>query len=385
MARMFRMRRSPTVLLLLVVFIQQISFTVGFIPRIQVLPVRVVPVRHQANSPPLHRHTLSVRVPVSIPIVRYDCNFKLQLAREEAMIMTTKELSTQNNEVTLQSLQEMLQRLRADFSKEYELKGKEDTQTSNSSNNNNNNNRNLSPDERAREKILCSRIQGLDIGLNHTHLGPSTILGAGRGLFASCDILEGQLITCYPGDALLYLPHDADDDVDEVVIWGSHVSEQNRWDDDEVFDGYDYGYDNGDDSDDDNDNNNADAENHKGGGRPLVDYAQYVCDVYSVLGNPLLDSNPAYSGHFANDYGGHHALGGIGHGSEDEVLNHNRIGVEESIVAYVNESVKMANAQHSVLEDSHMVTIATRDISKGDEIFVTYGMDYWMEYGSHCD
>lgn len=50
--------------------------------------------------------------------------------------------------------------------------------------------------------MLATRCVGLN--LNRCYVGMSTVPGAGRGLFASRDICEGELITLYPGDALLY-------------------------------------------------------------------------------------------------------------------------------------------------------------------------------------
>ena len=50
--------------------------------------------------------------------------------------------------------------------------------------------------------MLATRCLGLN--LNRCYLGVSNVPGAGRGLFASRDIREGELITLYPGDALLY-------------------------------------------------------------------------------------------------------------------------------------------------------------------------------------
>jgi hypothetical protein len=50
--------------------------------------------------------------------------------------------------------------------------------------------------------MLATRCLGLN--LNRCYLGVSHVPGAGRGLFASRDIREGELITLYPGDALLY-------------------------------------------------------------------------------------------------------------------------------------------------------------------------------------
>jgi len=279
----------------------------------------------------------------------------------------------------LQSLRETLRRLRAELRAE----------ATNDTGGRTKNDRNLSPDEWARETLLSTRIPGLP--LRRTVVGPSTIPGAGRGLFAAQDIAEGELITCYPGDALVYTPPYADGDGneeeeeeeeddddygededdedigDEIVVWGSHVSTVDRWDDSAVFDGR---WETGDD--DNGDVKPGTAANR----RPLTDYALYVCDAYAVLGVPSLPVDPAYAGHYANDGAGGLAMGagGIGEGGSG--------GVEEGIVAFIDESLRLANAQNRVVEDSHMGTIATRNIAEGEEIMVTYGIDYWLEHTS---
>ena len=77
---------------------------------------------------------------------------------------------------------------------------------------------------------------------------------------------------------------DFDDDeneaIDDVVLWGSHVPQSDRWDDDTVFDGSNYN-------------------------PPLMSYGSQI---YSVVGHPSLDDDPAYLGHFANDRAGNSAL-----------------------------------------------------------------------------
>eukprot|EP00984_Skeletonema_dohrnii_P030548 scaffold22105_cov108-Skeletonema_dohrnii-CCMP3373.AAC.1 len=73
----------------------------------------------------------------------------------------------------------------------------------------------------------------------------SDVRNVGWGLIAAEDIKEGDVITCYPGNALLCElpstdeggegdPFDLEDD--EVVLWGRHVPKGDRWDDDTVFD-----------------------------------------------------------------------------------------------------------------------------------------------------
>ena len=263
-------------------------------------------------------------------------------------------------------------------------------------------------DQMIREVLLSSR---LDMPfLKSTKVGPSTIDGAGRGLFATVDIKEGEVITCYPGDAVLYerssnsspsssssssstvddddenyddddeeeegYDYDEDEDdeeeededfTDAMVLWGIHVPENDRWDDDAVFDGSETTI-------------------------PLTAYAVSVDDQYSVMGHPELEVNPAYSGHYANDGAGHLALetptseaniaAALELGLDTDYSSDNTGvgGVEENIVAYVLKSFEVANAKIVELGGIHVAVVATRDIQADDEIMVTYGPDHWLGY-----
>lgn len=191
-----------------------------------------------------------------------------------------------------------------------------------------------------REVLLSSRLSGLHF-LNRSEVRPSQIFGAGRGLFATEDIPKGHVITCYPGDALLVK---ADKYGEDILLWGAHVEKADVWDEDAVF---------------------AGTESSP----PLTSYSVSVDECYSVLGHPSLDDNPAYYGHFANDGASIDELGL----DFDEGL-----GVEENIAVYVEKSKEVRNAMHVTFRGgAHKVTVATRDIKAGEEIFVTYGPDYW--------
>ena len=119
------------------------------------------------------------------------------------------------------------------------------------------------------------------------------------------------------------------------------------------------------------------------------------------MGHPELEVNSAYAGHYANDGAGHMAfekpnsknnfyaaleLGldtdGMNDNDNDDDDDDGEIGVEENIAAYVLTSIEIANAMHRSIDEegSHIVTVATRDIQAGEEIFVTYGPDYWLGY-----
>ena len=65
--------------------------------------------------------------------------------------------------------------------------------------------------------LLYTRLS--DLHLKRTRIGVSSV--AGRGIFASCDCKKGDLLTCYPGDALVVIP----DEGGWTVLWGSHVDE----------------------------------------------------------------------------------------------------------------------------------------------------------------
>jgi hypothetical protein len=246
----------------------------------------------------------------------------------------------------------------------------------------------LTSEQMVREALLSTRLP-LPF-LHRTKLGPSKLNGAGRGLFAAENIAEGEVITCYPGDALLCeMPsledfnenevnekeeeyddnlddEDEDEYIDEVVLWGAHVTTNDRWDDDTVFDG---------------------TESTPA----LTSYAVSVNDgYYSVMGHPSLDDNPAYYGHFANDGAGQLALekanspNNIQAAKELGLDTEEEFSVEENIALYVLKSIEVANAKHQslVVGDLHMLTVATRDIEEGEEIYVTYGHEYWAGYES---
>jgi len=198
---------------------------------------------------------------------------------------------------------------------------------------------NIRNEQMVREVLLSSRLQGLHF-LNRSEVRTSSIIGAGRGLFALEDISKGQLITCYPGDALLCKSKDGAED----ILWGAHVPKADIWDEDAIFVGTE-------------------------ANPPLTSYSVSVDDQYSVLGHPSIDDNPAYYGHYANDGA-----------SMELVLDiEEELGVEENIATYVSKSIEVANAMHKPFREDayHMVTIATRDIKAGEEILVTYGPDYW--------
>ena len=86
----------------------------------------------------------------------------------------------------------------------------------------NDNDRALSQEELIRRTILSTRLQHRN--LNRTRLAESTVVGAGRGLFATENIDEGEIITCYPGDAL-FCDYSKQEEMEEVDYEGDDEDE----------------------------------------------------------------------------------------------------------------------------------------------------------------
>ena len=187
----------------------------------------------------------------------------------------------------------------------------------------------------SRQRILRSRLNPTSGGstttseayaLNRTFVGPSEV--AGRGLFALEDVSEGEILTCYPGDALVVFSEQG-----AQVQWGDHVPDRLKNADNEINQEY---------------------------------MLRASSDDWGIVALPELDKNPMYLGHFAND-------GAFSPTNSAELSS------------YVIEANDICNAMHQDLLNCHMVTVATRNIRRGEEIFVTYGPEYWMEQDSFCD
>jgi hypothetical protein len=178
--------------------------------------------------------------------------------------------------------------------------------------------RGLNPEQLARERMLSSRIDGLP--LRRAVLRSQGAV-EGVGVFATREISKGELITCYPGDALIYQPTDG-------IIFGEHVPETM-----------------------------ADPESCFG---EWIDYGLAEDDEYALIGIPLLDDDAAYLGHFCND--GACLLEGW------------------NTSQYSVASNQMLNAKHIDVAGLHTATVATRPIRRDEEVLVSYGKEYWLEY-----
>jgi hypothetical protein len=171
--------------------------------------------------------------------------------------------------------------------------------------------------------LLRGRLDGLH--LNRCKVLPSTIKAAGNGLFATRDCKEGELITLFPGDAILL----RDAEMKEVsgVIYGKA---------------------------------------REAGSLSLTDDAARAYEIrtspnHSIVGDQSVTNDAAYLGHIAND---------------GASLTK---GDDKSRTVYSRESAEAANASfEDVHGGCHFGLFCSRPISSGDEIFVSYGEGYWL-------
>lgn len=171
------------------------------------------------------------------------------------------------------------------------------------------------------------------LALNRCHVAPSTIVKAGLGLFASRNVDKDELITLFPGDALLvwkngivgdFTPHD-----NVGCMFGEHVQGANR-----------------------------DASRVSSNEARL--YELEILKGHSLVADPLLVEDRAYLGHMIND-------------SAALVSKSNA-----SRTLYSKTSFDRHNAAFRDCQGCHLTVTATRDIMENEEIFVSYGEGYWL-------
>ena len=163
-------------------------------------------------------------------------------------------------------------------------------------------------------------------GLNKVELKKSSVHG--NGVFAKQNISEGELITFYPADIVKEYPN-KDGDVDghiEFRIFSKRFEEKiGRTDRKNIHDAYCYSID----------------------------------DTYSIVGSPYFKDDPNYLGHFIND--------GAKPTSGPKSINiYNKI-------SRMKQNCRFQNLK----EDLHVAIVATRDILKGEELFICYNAGYW--------
>lgn len=191
-----------------------------------------------------------------------------------------------------------------------------------------------SPEAIAAQLELCDQIRSTrfrNLALSRSEARPSTVHG--NGLFATRRIEADELITLYPGDALLAWGDEHGGRMGPrgcplQAMYGPHVSEEERASPDFFL-------------------LRDDAR----------DFEVACGRRRSIVGDPARGADPAYLGHLGNDAacllpGG-------------------------DVAAYEKISNAGANAAHLSLEGCHVVTVATRAIDVGEEILASYGEGYW--------
>ena len=68
--------------------------------------------------------------------------------------------------------------------------------------------------------LMVTRVKDFAPRINRCHVGPSTVHG--DGLFATRDIASGDLITFFPGDAMLVW-EDGNREGDLMIFFGAHM------------------------------------------------------------------------------------------------------------------------------------------------------------------
>ena len=167
----------------------------------------------------------------------------------------------------------------------------------------------------------------------------------GKGLFANRDFTKGEFITCFPIDCTLY--QDDEDNGKTKVCYSPGID--------------------------------MDALEKRGSGNAVLANRKFA-HLVSDSGMPLSmampvvdeqgdsDTSPYYWGHWADDAAR----------LEPRASNARRAEKE-----YADASYAAANATHIMVANGIFVwTVATRNIAKGDEIFVTHGVNWWRSWNA---
>jgi hypothetical protein len=177
---------------------------------------------------------------------------------------------------------------------------------------------------------------------------PSSVPGAGTGLFATKKIPAGKIVSLYPVHCLGM-------DIDDDLIYISSNEEDQKHFDSDCHD------------------SSCSYLQYLMGSRPLNSAdgrSSGSDDASSMIGkyplfvdiNPNRTAPPGWSGHLVND-------GAI-------VKENSEIGIME----YYRESQQARNCVHIPFGPSPMIAVVTtRKVQKGEELFTTYGCSYWLQ------
>ena len=170
----------------------------------------------------------------------------------------------------------------------------------------------------------------LPFNLNNVEVRKSKVHGL--GVFAKKKILKGELITFYPGDILEYSPDENRDKGDRHLACFTSKRFNNHYKDKKP---------------DKKDRNN--------------DYAYDINKKYTIIGCPCFKDDPNYVGHFIND------------GAKSSLS-------ERSKEIYIKITILKSNCVFYNLKNLHIAIISTKNININDELFISYGPEYWDSY-----
>lgn len=156
---------------------------------------------------------------------------------------------------------------------------------------------------------------------------------AGNGLFAKKKIMKDELITFYPGDIVEYTPNRDRHTHNHVMM---NFSSKRYEDQCGSLDG----------------------------NTPHCNYAYTINEYYTIIGCPDFKQDQNYLGHFIND------------GAKCKL--NRKIYVDN----YMTKSMRKSNCSFRDLKALHVAVVATKNIDIGEELFVTYGQDYWKDHNS---
>lgn len=239
-----------------------------------------------------------------------------------------KAIDNDNDTLTLQELATRLRQVRAQTRSEFAANDQQSSQEA------------ISAQLALCDQLLSTRFRNLS--LSRCVAQPSSIHG--MGLFATRPIAAEDLITLYPGDALLAWGEEfgglpGPEGCALQAMYGQHVDASEQA--------------------------SPQCFLKKGNAR---DFEVVTGKRRSIVGDPSRRADPAYLGHIANDA----ACLVVGKYCDENELD-----------IYKRASSEGANAAHLILEGCHYVTIATRDIEESEEILVSYGEGYWRGRGAH--
>ncbi len=173
-----------------------------------------------------------------------------------------------------------------------------------------------------------------DFNLDTCYVEKSEIKTAGNGLFAKNDILKDEVITFYPSDIASYVPNG---DISKP----GHISVETYSQRFETQFG----------------------ENIKKEREDRARINEYTYDLdqnYRIIGSPYFTKDTTYLGHFIND------------GAKSDSTESNKV--------YLTISSLKSNCRFYHLKDLHVAIIATKNIQKDEEFYITYGVEYWESY-----